>query len=233
MAGFDIHRVKTGLLGKQSRFPEFLFQSLQIVIGNDAAVVGCPVLLQLRVTVGDHGGGLVVGIGVAAAVIGLHDQVGGKAVGLQTGFLNGGGKGLVGVQRLPGEQKLGFAGTTLFHNGDRLKPDDGAAADGLVDIPPQGVLGGRAVGGRVSALHGCDAHAVGEGDITDSQRLGQRGGIRGEGKGKPQLSRFGLNLLQRFVMKFLVSHTYSFYLRPQRASTWSTNCSSFRLNSSA
>ena len=124
MAALDVHRVKACFLGKGGCLAELDLQTLQVVVADNAGVIRGAVLLQNRVAVGDHRGRLVVGVGVAAAVVGLHDQIRRIAVGLEARLLDGGGHLLELVQRVAGQQQLRLGGSSLLHNGDCLEPDD-------------------------------------------------------------------------------------------------------------
>ena len=188
VAALDVDGVETGLLGELRGLAELFFQPFQVVVRHDAGVVRRTVLLQNRVAVGDHRGGLVAGVGVAAAVVRLHDEVRRIAVGLHAGLLDGGGHLLELVQRVAGQQQLRLGGSSLLHNGDCLEPDDRAAADSLVDIAAGRILGGCAFGRRVRALHGRDAQTVREGNITHRQRLRQHMGIGCKGQVNAQFS---------------------------------------------
>ena len=187
VAALDVHRVKACFLGKGGCLAELFFQPFQVIVRHDAGVIRGAVLLQNRVAVGDHRGRLVAGVRVAAAVVGLHDQIRRIAVGLEARLLDGGGHLLELVQRVAGQQQLRLGGSSLLHNGDCLEPDDRAATDSLVDIAAGRILGGCAFGRRVRALHGRDAQTVREGNITHSQRLRQRVGVGCKGQVNTQL----------------------------------------------
>ena len=187
MAALDVDGVETGLLGKLRRLTELFFQPFQVIVRHDAGVIRGAVLLQNWVAVGDHRGRLVAGVRVAAAVVGLHDQIRRIAVGLEARLLDGGGHLLELVQRVAGQQQLRLGGSSLLHNGDCLEPDDRAATDSLVDIAAGRILGGCAFGRRVRALHGRDAQTVREGNITHGQRLRQRVGVGCKGQVNTQL----------------------------------------------
>ena len=187
VAALDVHRVKACFPGKGGCLAELFFQTLQVVVRHDAGIIGGAVLLQNRVAVGDHRGGLVAGVGVASAVVRLHDQVRRIAVRLDAGFLDGGGHFFEFVQRVAGQQQLRLGRSSLLHNGDCLKPDHGAAADGFVDVAAHGVGRGGAFGRRVRALHGGDAQPVREGDVAHGQRLRQRVGVGCKGQVNTQL----------------------------------------------
>ena len=146
VATLDVHRVKACLLGKGGRLAELFFQPFQVIVRHDAGVIRGAVLLQNRVAVGDHRGRLVAGVRVAAAVVGLHDQIRCVAVGLEARLLDGGSHLFELVQRVAGQQQLRLGGSSLLHNGDCLKPDDRAAADSLVDIAAGRILGGGTFG---------------------------------------------------------------------------------------
>ena len=213
MAALDVHRVKSGPLGQRRGLAELLSQRLEVVVGGDAGVVRRAVLLQLRVAVGDDGRGPVAGVGVAAAVVGLEDQVGGEAVGLQSGPLDRLGEPLVLGQVFFVQQQLGLGGTALLHDGDGLEPDHGAAPPGLVHIAAGGELRRRAVGQGVRPLHGGHAQAVGELPPPHRQRPGQDTGVPGKGEVHPQRGGGGLDLVQRLVMESLVRHDRSLLFR--------------------
>ena len=187
MAALDVDGVETGLLGKLRRLAELYLQTLQVIVADNAGVIRGAVLLQNRVSVGDHRGRLVAGVRVAAAVVGLHDQIRRIAVGLEARLLDGGGHLLELVQRVAGQQQLRLRRTSLLHDGNCLKPNHGAAADGLVDIAAGRILGGCAFWRRVRALHGRDAQTVREGNITHGQRLHQRVGVGCKGQVNTQL----------------------------------------------
>ena len=187
MAALDVDGIKACLFCQQSGLAELDLQTLQVVVADNAGVIRGAVLLQNRVAVGDHRGRLVAGVRVAAAVVGLHDQIRRIAVGLEARLLDGGGHLLELVQRAAGQEQLRLGGSSLLHNGDCLEPDDRAAADSLVDIAAGRILGGCAFGRRVRALHGRDAQTVREGNITHSQRLRQRVGVGCKGQVNTQL----------------------------------------------
>ena len=209
MAALDVHRVKACFLGKLGGFTELDLQSLQVVVADNTGIIRRAVLLQNRVAVGDHRGGLVAGVGVPPAVVRLHDQVRRKAVRLDAGFLDGGGHFFEFVQRVAGQQQLRLGGTPFLDNGDGFKPDDGAAADGLVDIAAHGVGGGCALRRGVGTLHRRDAQPVREGDVAHLQRVGKAVGVQGEGQADAQLCGFLLDFLQRFIVEFFVWHSFS------------------------
>ena len=117
----------------------------------------------------------------------LHDEVRCKAVRLDARFLDGGGHFFEFVQRVAGQQQLRLGGTPFLHDGDRLKPDDGAAADGFVDIAAHGIGGGCAFRRGVGTLHGGDAQPVREGDVAHLQRVGKAVGVQGKGQADAQL----------------------------------------------
>ena len=187
VAALDVHRVKACFLGKGGCLAELFFQPFQVIVRHDAGVIRGAVLLQNRVAVGNHRGGLIAGVGVAPAVVGLHDQIRRIAVGLEARLLDGGGHLLELVQRVTGQQQLRLGGSSLLHNGDCLEPDDRAATDSLVDIAAGRILGGCAFGRRVRALHGRDAQTVREGNITHGQRLRHRVGVGCKGQVNTQL----------------------------------------------
>ena len=187
MAALDVDGVETGLLGKLRCLAELFFQPFQVIVRHDAGVIRGAVLLQNRVTIGNHRGGLIAGVGVAPAVVGLHDQIRCVAVGLEARLFDGGSHLFELVQCVAVQQQLRLGGSSLLHNGDCLEPDDRAAADSLVDIAAGRILGGCAFGRRVRALHGRDAQTVREGNITHSQRLRQRVGVGCKGQVNTQL----------------------------------------------
>ena len=187
MAALDVHRVKACFLGKGGCLAELFFQPFQVIVRHDAGVIRGAVLLQNRVTIGNHRGGLIAGVGVAPAVVGLHDQIRCVAVGLEARLLDGGSHLFELVQCVAVQQQLRLGGSSLLHNGDCLEPDDRAAADSLVDIAAGRILGGCAFGRRVRALHGRDAQTVREGNITHGQRLRQRVGVGCKGQVNTQL----------------------------------------------
>ena len=187
MAALDVHRVKACLLGQGGCLAELDLQTLQVIVRHNAGVIRGAVLLQNRVSVGDHRGRLVAGVRVAPAVVGLHDEVRRKAVGLDAGLLDGGGHFLELVERVAGQQQLRLGRAAFLHDGDSLEPDDRAAADSLVDIAAGRILGGGAFGRRIRALHGRDAQTVREGDVAHGQRLRQRVGVGCKGQVNTQL----------------------------------------------
>ena len=115
-------------------------------------------------------------------MVGLHNQVRRKAVGLDTGLLDSGGHLLELVQRVAGQQQLRLGGTPLLDNRDGLKPDDRTAADGLVDIAADGVVRRCTLRCGVRTLHRGNAQPVREGDIAHGQGLCQHMGVGCKGQ---------------------------------------------------
>ena len=187
VAALDVHRVKACFLGKGGCLAELDLQTLQVVVADNAGIIGGAVLLQNRVAVGDHRGGLVAGVGVPPAVVRLHDQVRRIAVRLDAGLLDGGGHFFEFVQRVAGQQQLRLGGTPFLHDGNGLKPDHSAAADGFVDVAAHGVGRGCALRRGVGTLHGGDAQPVREGDVAHLQRVGKAVGVNGKGQADAQL----------------------------------------------
>ena len=120
-------------------------------------------------------------------MVGLHNQVRRKAVGLDTGLLDSGGHLLELVQRVAVQQQLRLGGSSLLHNGDCLEPDDRTAADSLVDIAADGVVRRCALRCGVRTLHRGNAQTVGERDVAHGQGLCQHMGVGCKGQVNTQL----------------------------------------------
>ena len=122
-------------------------------------------------TVSDHRRRTPLGIGIAAAVIGLHHQIGRKSTCPDPGFLHCRRKFLIVFQVLFGQHELMCTGTPLRHDGNSLEPDHRALSFGLPHIPAQRQLRGRTVRQSVRPFHRGDSHAVLQGDIPKAPLL--------------------------------------------------------------
>ena len=212
VAALHVHAVEARLLAQPRSFRVGLLKAAQIVVGDDA-VGGQGGVLQGRAVVGDHGFRVAVGLGIAAAVGGLHHQHGGVAVLPQAGLADVVREALEFVHVLLGEVQLMGAGTAFRHGGHGLEPDQPRARLGEALITTDGQFARRAALGAVGALHGLEGDAVGGGFRAQGQGAEQRGNVLLQGQISLDLRRGGAQAVQGGIMEGFMKHQASTSLR--------------------
>ena len=137
-------------------------------------------------------------------MVGLHDQIRCEAVHLKARLLDGLRQTLVAVKILAAQIKLRRGGTPLRDNGDRLKPDDRAAAFRFTQVAARSKIRRRTVHQGIRALHRRDTEPVRKNMRSYAQRLGQNMRIRRKRQRYAERGGGLFYFVQCFVVKFLV-----------------------------
>ena len=162
MTALDVASVKSRPLGQGRGKGQLFRQPVQIRIADDAGGIDGRVSLKEGIVVGDQRGGHALRLAVAAGMGQLNDDGWLVSVFPQASFLD------LLHQRSKIHKvvfihvQLTGIGSTFFHDGGSLKPDDSRATPGKAEIAAACQRVGQSARRAVASLHSLIGDAVGD-----------------------------------------------------------------------